>query len=114
MFSNAFSALKNAASAILVEVAPPPNTSALDDLMHYWKLVKQEHQHLVQTSSKEGFDNEVETLKDSTIRENLENIVTILRNENDGIDTHLSSSVQSVFPKNFTVPFDSADSIKDT
>ncbi len=91
MFSNAFSALKNAASAILVEVAPPPNTSALDDLMHYWKLVKQEHQHLVQTSSKEGFDNEVETLKDSTIRENLENIVTILRNENDGIDTYLST-----------------------
>jgi hypothetical protein len=91
MFSNAFSALKNAASAILVEVAPPPNTSALDDLKHYWDLVKQEHQHLVQTASKEGLDAEVETLKESTIRENLENIVTILRNENDGIDTYLTS-----------------------
>ena len=91
MFSNAFSALKSAASAILVEVAPPPNTSALDDLIHYWGLVKQEHQHLVQRSSEEGYDNDVETLKDSTIRENLENIVTILRNENDGIDTYLNT-----------------------
>ena len=33
----------------------------------------------------------METLKDSTIRENLENIVTILRNENDGIDTYLNT-----------------------
>ena len=94
MFSNAFSALKNAASAILVEVAPPPNTSALDDLMHYWKLVKQEHQHLVQTSSKEGFDNEVETLKDSTIRENLENI--FLKHPNFNAIIHLAYGIGKI------------------
>ena len=69
MFSGALNAFKNAASAILVEVAPPPNTSPLDDLKHFWERVKEEHQRLV-LASQEDPDTDVRALQDSTIREN--------------------------------------------
>jgi|EP00505_MAST-04D_sp_SCG-Rhode-Island_P000327 hypothetical protein len=85
MFSGALNAFKNAASAILVEVAPPPNTSPLDDLKHFWERVKEEHQRLV-LASQEDPDTDVRALQDSTIRENLENIVNVLRDEDSGAD----------------------------
>jgi hypothetical protein len=87
MFSNAFNSLKQAATNIMLEVAPPPNTSALDDMRHYWELVKEEHQRLVESSQRDP-ENVVQGLQDSTIRENLENIVNILRNENNGTDLY--------------------------
>ena len=71
----------------MLEVAPPPNTSALDDMRHYWELVKEEHQRLVESSQRDP-ENVVQGLQDSTIRENLENIVNILRNENNGTDLY--------------------------